>query len=156
MSFANLTNLVPECSLLKESQLAYLIHNDTPKAIQARQKILFFVIQHLESLKVKDIHHGKLMVEKRLSKLGIHLKIEQVLESRVRFVEVVEVLLSKLQQKGNEKMRMGSSSSLLQRPKPDLKDVAPKVNSRHEKPEPIENRYTSLLERVKELEKKVL
>jgi hypothetical protein len=65
--FTNLVTLVPECSQLKEAQLAYLLNNDTQKALQARQKVLFFTLQTLDSCKITDIHHAKVVVEKHLA-----------------------------------------------------------------------------------------
>ncbi len=64
--FCNLTLLVPECHQLKEAQLAYLINNDTQKAFQARQKVLFFTLQTLDHCKITDIHHAKVVLDKHL------------------------------------------------------------------------------------------
>jgi hypothetical protein len=64
--YVNLLQLVPECAQLKETQMAYLLNNESTKAYQARQKILFFVLQQLDSIKITDASLGKSLLEKKM------------------------------------------------------------------------------------------
>jgi hypothetical protein len=64
--YVNLVQRVPECAQLKETQMAYLLNNDSTKSFQARQKILFFVLQQLDSVKIAEASLGKSLLEKRM------------------------------------------------------------------------------------------
>jgi hypothetical protein len=57
---------VPECKMLNEKQMEYVLKNESIKAVQARQKILFFTLQRFD-IQVTDVRHGKMMLEKQMA-----------------------------------------------------------------------------------------
>jgi hypothetical protein len=89
-------------------------------------------------------------------KLGVgNWKFQEVVESKSKFLTVLELMLQKMQ-KPTVRASKSSGDITSKRSKADLKEIGPKVSSRPEKVESIEDRYTLLIEKVKILEKKVI
>jgi hypothetical protein len=82
-------------------------------------------------------------------------KFQEVIESKSKFVTVLEFMLQKLQ-RPVARVSKSTTDITSKRSKADLKEVRPKVNSFPDKIECIEDRYTLLIEKVKILEKKVI
>lgn len=92
MLHSDLVSNIPECSSLKESQMAYLLNHQTPKALQARQKILLFTLQKLEETKVTDLKQGKIILDKYITENRFG-SIDSVLDEKANFINTLERLL---------------------------------------------------------------
>jgi hypothetical protein len=52
--------------MLKESQMAFLLNNDSIKATQARQKILLFTLSRLDHFKITTIVQARTSLDKHV------------------------------------------------------------------------------------------
>jgi hypothetical protein len=148
--FEDLKGLVPECERLQESQMAYLLNNQTTKAIEARHKILSFSLQRLQP---------KMTIKKYLLHKGLDIKI---LQEKQKFIEIVFSIVQEIKTKNAIPKHSSAITSItLTSGEAEIlninkKECEPTINKKEREPtrtesKSIQDKYPILLEKYNKL-----